>query len=169
LGGGGTPENGNQLTTMADETWQNYKEEKHSKPSPLKGIRVLEVCTLLLGPAGPGFLAEMGAEVIKCEFPPMGDTCRDLTPFGYLFREQGPAFAHMNTNKYWLGRGMFTPVKDPVYGEVVVAQAQHKMTKTPIRTKWVCQPVGYENETIYKEYMDFSPARLNEMKKTGII
>jgi crotonobetainyl-CoA:carnitine CoA-transferase CaiB-like acyl-CoA transferase len=437
---------------MADETWHNYKEEKHSKPSPLKGIRVLEVCTLLLGPAGPGFLAEMGAEVIKCEFPPMGDTCRDLTPFGYLFREQGISFVHMNTNKYWLGldlhvskaqdvfrelaakadviennlrqgvmeswnigyedlkklnprlifasitaygqfgpmsrnpmpgydniaqarsgvqsatgevmpegksyddcpwavptkagpwiawaqpgtfmavgilaalnwrkisgqgqaldvataeayarfddyaalwyqetgiicerfgsldtagwlycfaptkdgavflgglrlemwqafadmlgkwdewnaaswttlqvfmrkdeqlkwapkvfaetrkytndelvamsieysqkgrlapittvvapvcspqeamkdanwleRGMFTPVKDPVYGEVVVCQAQHKMTKTPIRTKWVCQPVGYENEAIYKEYMGFSPARLNELKKTGII
>jgi crotonobetainyl-CoA:carnitine CoA-transferase CaiB-like acyl-CoA transferase len=43
------------------------------------------------------------------------------------------------------------------------------MTKTPIRTKWVCQPVGYENERIYKEYMGFSPARLNELKKTGII
>ena len=43
----------------------------------------------MLGPAGPGFPAEMGAEVIKCEIPPMGDTCRDLGPFGYLFREQG--------------------------------------------------------------------------------
>ena len=88
---------------MAKETWQNYKKNKYSKPSPLEGIRVLELCTLLLGPAGPGFSAEMGAEVIKCEFPPMGDTCRDLTPFGYLFREQGPAFVHMNNNKYWMG------------------------------------------------------------------
>jgi crotonobetainyl-CoA:carnitine CoA-transferase CaiB-like acyl-CoA transferase len=88
---------------MAEKTWQNYKENKHSKPSPLKDIRVLEVCTILLGPAGPGFAAEMGAKVIKCEIPPMGDTCRDLTPFGYLFREHGPAFVHMNNNKYWMG------------------------------------------------------------------
>jgi len=57
---------------MAEKTWKNYKEKKRSSPLPLKGIRVLEVCTLLLGPAGPGFLAEMGAEVIKCEFPPHG-------------------------------------------------------------------------------------------------
>jgi crotonobetainyl-CoA:carnitine CoA-transferase CaiB-like acyl-CoA transferase len=64
---------------MAEETWKDYKKKKHSKPLPLSGIRVLEVCTLPLGPAGPGFAAEMGAEVIKCEIPPIGDTCRDLT------------------------------------------------------------------------------------------
>jgi crotonobetainyl-CoA:carnitine CoA-transferase CaiB-like acyl-CoA transferase len=88
---------------MGEETWKNYKEKKHSKPSPLKGIKVLEVCTLLLGPSGPGFLAKMGAEVIKCEIPPMGDTSRDLAPFGYLYREQAPPFIHVNPNKYWLG------------------------------------------------------------------
>ncbi len=111
-------EKGDQLTVMAEETWRDYKEKKHSNPSPLKGIRVLEVCTLLLGPAGPGFLAEMGAEVIKCEFPPMGDTCRDLTPFGYLFKEQGPAFAHMNTNKYWLGLDLHKAEAQEVFREL---------------------------------------------------
>jgi len=69
----------------------------------------------------------------------------------------------------WLERGMFTPVRDPIYGEVVVAQAQHKMTETPIRTKWVCQPVGYDNERIYKEYMGQGPSRLKKLKKAGII
>ena len=103
---------------MAEKTWENYKEKKHSKPSPLNGIKVLEVCTLLLGPAGPGFAAEMGAEVIKCEIPPMGDTCRDLTPFGYHFREQGPAFAHMNTNKYWLGLDLHKPEAQEVFKEL---------------------------------------------------
>ncbi|MGD9116416.1 MAG: CoA transferase [Dehalococcoidia bacterium] len=103
---------------MADVTWRNYKEKKHSSPSPLKGIRVLEVCTLLLGPAGPGFLAEMGAEVIKCEIPPMGDTCRDLTPFGYHFREQGVAFAHMNTNKYWMGLDLHLREAQKIFQEL---------------------------------------------------
>ena len=69
----------------------------------------------------------------------------------------------------WLERGIFTPVKDPVYGELVVAQAQHKMTETPIRTKWVCRPVGYDNEHIYLKYMGFGPSKLNKLKKTGII
>ena len=103
---------------MAQETWNDYKQKKHSRPLPLKGIRVLEVCTLLLGPAGPGFAAEMGAEVIKCEIPPMGDTCRDLTPFGYQFREQGVAFAHMNTNKYFLGLDLHKPEAQEVFREL---------------------------------------------------
>ncbi len=69
----------------------------------------------------------------------------------------------------WLDRGIFSPVKDPVYGELVVAQAQHKMTETPIRTKWVCRPVGYDNEQIYLKYMGFKPSRLKRLKEAGII
>jgi len=69
----------------------------------------------------------------------------------------------------WLERGIFTPVTDPVYGELVVAQAQHKMTETPIRTKWVCRPVGYDNEHIYLKYMSFGPRKLENLKEAGII
>jgi CoA:oxalate CoA-transferase len=69
----------------------------------------------------------------------------------------------------WLERGIFTPVQDPVYGELVVAQAQHKMTETPIRTRWVCRPVGYDNEQIYLKYMGVGPSKLNILKKAGII
>jgi CoA:oxalate CoA-transferase len=69
----------------------------------------------------------------------------------------------------WLDRGMFTPVKDPVYGEVIVAQAQHKMTETPIRTKWVCRPVGHDNDKIYSEYLKFDSSKLDELKKAGVI
>ncbi len=69
----------------------------------------------------------------------------------------------------WLDRGIFTPVKDPVYGELVVAQAQHKMTETPARTKWVCRPVGYDDEQVYLKYLGFGPRRLKELKAAGII
>jgi crotonobetainyl-CoA:carnitine CoA-transferase CaiB-like acyl-CoA transferase len=69
----------------------------------------------------------------------------------------------------WLDRGIFTPVKDPIYGELVVAQAQHKMTETPIRTKWVCRPVGYDNEHVYFKYMGFSPSKLKELKRADIM
>jgi crotonobetainyl-CoA:carnitine CoA-transferase CaiB-like acyl-CoA transferase len=104
---------------MAEETWKDYKEKKHFKPSPLKGIRVLEVCTLILGPSGPGFLAMMGAEVVKCEIPPMGDTCRNMTPFGYLFREYGPVFTHTNINKYWVGLDLHKTEGQEVFRELV--------------------------------------------------
>lgn len=69
----------------------------------------------------------------------------------------------------WLDRGVFTPVMDPVYGELFVAQAQHKMTETPIRTKWVCRPVGYDNEFVYLKYMGFGPSKLKELKAWEII
>jgi CoA:oxalate CoA-transferase len=69
----------------------------------------------------------------------------------------------------WLDRGIFTPVKDPLYGELIVAQAQHKMTETPIRTKWVCRPVGYDNQQVYAEYMNFDLRKLKSLKKAGVI
>lgn len=89
---------------MVESIWQDYTEKKHTRPMPLRGIRVLEVCTLVLGPSGPGFLSRLGAEVIKCEMPPLGDTLRSLVPFGYFFREeQCTSFFRPNPNKYWLG------------------------------------------------------------------
>ena len=103
---------------MAQETWKNYRANKHSKPSPLKGIRVLEVCTILLGPAGPAFLGAMGADVIKCEIPPKGDTVRQMVPFGCFFRDQAPAAVHINTNKYWLGLDLHKPEAQKIFCEL---------------------------------------------------
>ena len=103
---------------MAQETWKNYKGSKNSKPPPLKGIRVLEACTILLGPAGPAFLGAMGAEVIKCEIPPRGDTVRQMVPFGHFFRDQAPAAVHINTNKYWLGLDLHKPEAQKIFCEL---------------------------------------------------
>jgi len=69
----------------------------------------------------------------------------------------------------WLDRGIFTPVNDPVYGEIITAQAQYKMTETPPRIKWVCRPVGYDNETIYQKYLGLGPEQVKELRKQGII
>lgn len=103
---------------MAQETWKNYRENKYSKPSPLKGIRVLEICTIILGPAGPGFLGALGAEVIKCELPPRGDTMRQMVPFGYFFRGQSLAMMHSNTDKYWLGLDLHKPEGQQIFREL---------------------------------------------------
>lgn len=105
---------------MAEETWKDYKEKKPYKPAPLKGIRVLEVCTLLFGPSGPAFLGEMGAEVIKCEIPPLGDVTRSLNPFGWFLKEQSPMFIHINPNKYWVGLDLHKPEGQKVFYELAV-------------------------------------------------
>jgi len=70
------------------------------KPEALKGIRVVELCTLILGPATPDFLGEFGAEVIKVELPGPGDTMRYVAPNGWFWRNLCIGFTPQNHNKY---------------------------------------------------------------------
>lgn len=126
---------------MAEGTWKNYRAEKHSKPLPLKDIRVLEVCTLLMGPSGPGLLARMGAEVIKCEMPPLGDTMRSLVPFGYFFKEQSPSFFRPNPNKHWLGLDLHTPEGQALFHELAAkADIIEENQRPGVMERW---NVGY--------------------------
>lgn len=52
--------------------------------TPLKGIRVIELSHMIMGPSAGQYLAFMGAEVIKVE-PPGGDKTRQLTGMGAGF------------------------------------------------------------------------------------
>jgi crotonobetainyl-CoA:carnitine CoA-transferase CaiB-like acyl-CoA transferase len=127
---------------MAEITWRNYLENKHIKPTPLKGIKVLEACTLILGPAGPSFLAKMGAEVIKCEIPPLGDTSRNLIPFGDYFREQGTGFVHANENKYWMGLDLHKPEGQEIFRQLAAqADIVEENMRPGVLEKW---NVGYK-------------------------
>jgi crotonobetainyl-CoA:carnitine CoA-transferase CaiB-like acyl-CoA transferase len=126
---------------MAEGTWKDYREKKHTKPLPLKGIRVLEVCTLVLGPSGPGCLSRLGAEVIKCEMPPLGDTLRSLVPFGYFFREQSTSFIRPNPNKYWLGLDLHKPEGQQVFRELAAkADIIEENQRPGVMERW---NVGY--------------------------
>lgn len=72
------------------------------KSEPLKGIRVLEVCSVVLGPAAADYLAEFGAEVIKFEAR-RGDQMRYVTPYAYFYKNLSPGLLEQNHNKYWIG------------------------------------------------------------------
>ncbi len=72
------------------------------KDEPLKGVRVLEVCSVVLGPAATDILAEFGAEVIKFE-PKRGDQMRYVSPFAYYWKNLSPGLLEQNHNKYWVG------------------------------------------------------------------
>ena len=47
-----------------------------AQESPLQGIKVIEIGTLIAGPYAAGILAQFGAEVIKIESPGAGDPLR---------------------------------------------------------------------------------------------
>jgi len=64
-----------------------------ASPLPLAGVRVLEFCHTIMGPSAGVLLADLGADVIKIEAAPDGDTTRRLRGFGTGF------FYAFNRNK----------------------------------------------------------------------
>ena len=58
---------------------QQYEERFVCNPSPLAGIRVLDLTRILSGPYASMTLADLGAEVLKVE-PPQGDDTRGWGP-----------------------------------------------------------------------------------------
>lgn len=69
--------------------------------SPLAGVRVLDLSTLVAGPYSTKLLAGMGAEVIKIESPGSGDPSRALGPFPEDLPdpEKSGRFLYLNTAK----------------------------------------------------------------------
>lgn len=67
-----------------------------TKPLPLDGIRVIEVCNVAAGPFCGMLLADMGADVVKVEHPEGGDTLRAWPPINDGYSEN---FASLNRNK----------------------------------------------------------------------
>jgi crotonobetainyl-CoA:carnitine CoA-transferase CaiB-like acyl-CoA transferase len=124
------------------EVFKDYVKNKFRKPGPLKGLRVLEVCTLLFGPSGPSFLAEMGAEVIKIELPPAGDVTRSLNPFGWFYKEQSPMFMHINPNKYYMALDLHIDIAQQIFMELVAKSDIIEFNLRPgVTRRW---NIGYE-------------------------
>lgn len=71
---------------------------RHGSPhlSLLAGVRVLDLSRVLAGPFGASLLAEMGAEVLKVEFP-SGDPVRGLGPH---LDDRSLYFSAVNTGKH---------------------------------------------------------------------
>lgn len=72
--------------------------------------------------------------------------------------------------EHWKERRTFVTVRDPHYGELLVQNSTFKtMTKTPGRIKWVCRPVGADNEYIYQKYLGLGGTQLAAMKDSGVV
>ena len=88
------------------------------QPEPLRGVRVVELGTLVLGPAAASFLAEFGAEVVKVELPPAGDTMRYITP-GEFWQEGSLGFLPVNHNKLHVGLDVHRVEGQTVFKQLV--------------------------------------------------
>jgi crotonobetainyl-CoA:carnitine CoA-transferase CaiB-like acyl-CoA transferase len=73
-----------------------------------------------------------------------------------------------NEDNWWV-RGALQRVDDPLYGEVVVQGPTWKMSETPPRIKWLCRPVGYDNEHVYLRYLGLGRGSLAELQARGVI
>ncbi|SPF49102.1 L-carnitine dehydratase/bile acid-inducible protein F [Syntrophobacter sp. SbD1] len=74
----------------------------------------------------------------------------------------------MKTENWW-DRHSLQKINDPHYGETLIANQAWKMTKSPPRVKWVCRPVGADNEHVYGLKLGLGPKQLATMKKNGLI
>lgn len=96
----------------------------------------------------------------------------------YLLNRRGPgtvATAKMTDiqetfdDENWWERGVFEKGTDPYYGDVAFQGPAWKMTLTPGRVKWLCRPVGADNDYIFKKYLGIGKEQLNEWTKKNIV
>jgi crotonobetainyl-CoA:carnitine CoA-transferase CaiB-like acyl-CoA transferase len=83
-------------------------ERLFERPEPLKGVRILEVCSVVIGPATVDYLAEFGAELIKFEAR-RGDQMRYVTPFAYFYKNLSIGLLEQHHNRYWVGMHLGHP------------------------------------------------------------
>ena len=110
---------------------------------PLTGIRVLDLSQVMAGPFCCMMLGDLGADVIKVEPPPGGDSTRHSMGFR-LKGEDSPGFLALNRNK----RSIVLDLKDPQDREVLYALVKTADVLVENSRPGVSQRLGVSYETL---------------------
>jgi crotonobetainyl-CoA:carnitine CoA-transferase CaiB-like acyl-CoA transferase len=117
-----------------------------AKPNngPLAGIKVIELCHVMAGPACGLMLADMGAEVIKVEKIPGGDDTRRTVP--PKIGDEAASFLMMNRNK----RGIAVDLKTEDGKRVLRRLLKDADVVTENYRRGAMERMGFGYETLKK-------------------
>ena len=101
---------------MAEKPDAAKEREKKAGPKALKGVRVLEMGSLIGGPFCATLMAEFGAEVIKVEDPKVGDAQRH---FAEAIDGEGVGFAFMARNKKCITVDLRVPEGQELFKRII--------------------------------------------------
>lgn len=112
-------------------------------PSPLSGMKILDLSQIMAGPYCTMVLADLGAEVIKVEKPITGDDSREMGPY---VNGESTCFAHINRNK----EGISLNLKDPQAREILYEMARWADVVVENYRVGVTAKLGVDYETLSK-------------------
>lgn len=114
-------------------------------PSPLAGIRVLDLSKVLAGPLCAQYLGDMGADVIKIETPEQGDETRRWPPFREAgSNTTGAVFLSANRNK----RSLCVDLKTEAGRNVVLRLAKWADIAVASFGPGVAEKLGVDAQTL---------------------
>ncbi len=109
----------------------------------LNGVRVLEMGQYIAGPVTGKMMADMGAEVVKLEMPPIGDYTRgyggETGPAGFT-----PGFTYWNRGK----QSVCIDIKKPQGAEIARELVRHFDVLLENFTPGVLAKYGFDYETL---------------------
>jgi crotonobetainyl-CoA:carnitine CoA-transferase CaiB-like acyl-CoA transferase len=110
-------------------------------PSPLAGLKVLDLSQIMAGPYCTMVLADLGAEVIKVEKAGKGDDSRELGPY---VDGESASFAQINRNK----KGIVINLRDPQGRELLHELARRADVVVENFRVGVTKSLGVDYETL---------------------